>query len=222
MRFDPTRDPELARIFKDFHDEVDRLESSVLSAKQKDLVKASAILAAGGRSAWLDYLQATSLKPVEVREVIYQATAYLGAGRTADFLQDFNSYLGGRGTALPLPDQGTTSKEDHLEKGAQAQIDLFGEGMRGFYEKGAVNYLLAENCFGDYYTRKQLDYQERELVTFILLTSLGCVEPQAESHAKANLANGNGKDVLMAALLQALPYVGYPRTLNGIAIVNRI
>ena len=33
---------------------------------------------------------------------------------------------------------------------------------------------------------------------------------------------GNGKDTLLAVVTQLLPYIGYPRTLNGIACLNQV
>ena len=37
-------------------------------------------------------------------------------------------------------------------------MDIFGEGMKDAWKKGHINRWLAANCFGDYYTRKGLDY----------------------------------------------------------------
>ena len=74
-----------------------------------------------------------------------------------------------KGIALPLPPQAKTTTENRREYGEQAQIDIFGEHMRGFAESGEadvrhINKWLTENCFGDYYTRGGLDYRQRELI----------------------------------------------------------
>jgi 4-carboxymuconolactone decarboxylase len=81
---------------------------------------------------------------------------------------------------------------------------------------------LSAYCFGDTYTRKGLDLKTRELITFTCLAALGDSAGQLKSHTAGNLAVGNGRDVLLSALNQSLPYIGFPRTLNAIATVNEV
>lgn len=107
----------------------------------------------------------------------------------------------------------------------QAQIDIFGEHMRGFAESGEadvrhINKWLTENCFGDYYTRGGLDYRQRELITFCFLSAQGGCEPQLIAHAKANIRLGNDKAFLIKVISQCLPYLGYPRSLNALTCVE--
>jgi 4-carboxymuconolactone decarboxylase len=163
--------------------------------------------------------------PVEMKEITYQATAYLGIGRTFPFLKANNEILTEAGVSLPLESQGTTTHESRLMDGNQTQIDIFGEGMRGSYEKGPeesvhINKWLADNCFGDYYTRKGLNYNQREMITFCFLSAQGGCEPQLTSHASANMRIGNDKQFLIKVLSQCMPYIGYPRTLNALRCVN--
>src|SRR5699024_5077582 len=54
--------------------------------------------------------------PVEVKEIVYQATAYLGIGRSYPFLNIVNEVLMARGVRLPLPGQSTTTPEDRVQK----------------------------------------------------------------------------------------------------------
>ena len=79
---------------------------------------------------------------------------------------------------------------------------------------------LSANCFGDYITRKGLDLRARELLTFSMLAALGGCEPQLAGHVAANLAIGNDRRVLISTLTHLLPFIGYPRTLNAINVVN--
>ena len=163
--------------------------------------------------------------PVEAKEIVYQAVAYLGIGRVFPFLKAINDVLTERGVSLPLAGQATTTTETRLEGGEQAQIDIFGESMRGFAESGPeesrhINKWLVDNCFGDYYTRGGLDYAQREMVTFCFLAAQGGCEPQLVSHAKANIRIGNDKAFLIKIISQCLPYIGYPRSLNALRCVN--
>lgn len=163
--------------------------------------------------------------PVEAKEIVYQAVAYLGIGRVFPFLHAVNDILTSRGVKLPLEGQATTTIDTRMEAGNQAQVDIFGEGMRGFQNSGPeesrhINRWLADNCFGDYYTRGGLDYKQREMITFCFLAALGGCEPQLTSHAGANLRIGNDNAFLIQVISQCLPYIGYPRSLNALRCVN--
>ncbi|MDE6698566.1 MAG: carboxymuconolactone decarboxylase family protein [Lachnospiraceae bacterium] len=163
--------------------------------------------------------------PVEAKEIVYQATAYLGIGRTLQFLKETNEILESRGVSLPLQGQAQTKIENRREAGTQVQVDIFGEGMKDFWKSGPkesrhINYWLADNCFGDYYTRTGLDYRQREMITFCFLAAQGGCEPQLTSHAGANMKIGNDKEFLIKIISQCLPYIGYPRSLNALKCVN--
>jgi 4-carboxymuconolactone decarboxylase len=123
------------------------------------------------------------LTPVMVKEIVYQSVDYLGIGRTLPFLKVTNEILLERGIKLPLEGQTTTTLENRLEKGAHAQVDIFGDGMKDFWKGGHINRWLAANCFGDYYTRTGLDLAQREMITFCFLVAQDGCEPQLTSHA---------------------------------------
>jgi 4-carboxymuconolactone decarboxylase len=164
--------------------------------------------------------------PVDVKDLTYQAVAYLGIGRVFPFLKAVNEALEARGIKLPLEGQATTTVENRREMGTQAQVDIFGDGMREFWHSGPeesrhINYWLADNCFGDYYTRTGLDYAQREMITFCFLAAQGGCDRQLTSHAAGNMRVGNDKAFLIRVISQCLPYIGYPRSLNALACVNK-
>ena len=163
--------------------------------------------------------------PVEAKETVYQSVAYLGIGRVFPFLKAVNEALEARSVALPLDGQATTTTENRREAGTQAQVDIFGDGMQDFWKSGPeesrhINYWLADNCFGDYYTRTGLNYKQREMITFCFLAAQGGCEPQLISHAAANMKLGNDKQFLIKVVSQCLPFIGYPRSLNALNCVN--
>nr|WP_236699167.1 carboxymuconolactone decarboxylase family protein [Lactobacillus hominis] len=84
-----------------------------------------------------------------------------------------------------------------------------------------MNKWLVDNCFGDYYTRKGLDDRQREMITFCYLAAQGGCEPQLLAHAKANIGLGNDKEFLTNVVLTNVPFIGYPRSLNAISVVNQ-
>lgn len=161
------------------------------------------------------------LSPVEVKEVVYQATAYLGIGRTRPFLAATNRVLQEAGVTLPLENQGTTTPDDRREKGTATQVELFGDRMKDAWKASDIGRFLASNCFGDYYTRGGLDLTDRELITFCYLVAQGGCEPQATSHAMANFARGTDADHLTKVVGQLVPYIGYPRSLNAIGCITK-
>ena len=83
-----------------------------------------------------------------------------------------------------------------------------------------IQRFLSANCFGDNYTRTGLDVAMRELLTFSMLVSLGGCDPQVKGHIGANLHVGNDRKKLIDVLTQLLPFIGYPRTLNGLRAVD--
>lgn len=161
------------------------------------------------------------LSPEAVKEMVYQSVDYLGMGRMWPFLEITNEVMTEKGIRLPLKGQAVTTMEDRLEKGAQAQAEIFGEHMKEAWKAGHINRWLAANCFGDYYTRTGLSLAKREMITFCFLAAQGGCEPQLTSHAKGNMNLGNDKDFLVRVVSQCLPYIGYPRSLNAIACINK-
>ena len=217
-------DPEFMERFAHFaFDEVVNEEGQQLEPATRYLAILSALMGCQGLDAFKSLIPQAleaGLTPVMIKEAVYQAVDYLGMGRVIPFLDGVNQVFKEQGIALPLEGQATTTLEDRLEKGSQAQVDIFGEGMRDFWKGGHINRWLAANCFGDYYTRTGLDLKQREMITFCFLAAQGGCEPQLTSHATANLRIGNDKDFLIQVISQCLPYIGYPRSLNALRCVN--
>lgn len=218
-------DPEFVERVEHFtFDEVVTDPEQQLDEETRWLAILAALIGAQSAEAFRKLLPQAldaGLSPVAVKETVYQAVDYLGLGRMLPFLDITNTVFSARGIALPLEGQATTTMDDRLEKGAQAQAAIFGEQMLEAWKAGTINRWLAANCFGDYYTRGGLDLKARELITFCFLAAQGGCEPQLTSHSQGNMNLGNGKDFLLRVILQILPYIGYPRSLNAITCVNK-
>ena len=151
--------------------------------------------------------------PEQIHESIFQCTPYVGLPKVKAALERV---------------AGTTTDQTRHEAGLAVQRAIFGAENIDKMNASApadqkhINDYLSANCFGDYYTRKVLDVKERELITFTAIVTLGGCEPQAKAHAAANISVGNSRQDLLDALTIALPYIGYPRTLNGLSCVNAI
>lgn len=218
-------DPEFIQCFENFaFNEVVNETGQQLD----DITRYTAILATligcQGTDAYKEILPKAldnRVTPVTVKEIVYQATDYLGYGRMLPFLNITNEILIERGISLPLDNQATTTPDNRLEKGIEAQAEIFGVHMKEAWKAGHINRWLASNCFGDYYTRTGLDFAQREMITFCFLMAQGGCEPQLTAHAKGNMNIGNNKDFLVRVVSQCLPYIGYPRSLNAIACINK-
>ena len=162
-----------------------------------------------------------SLTPVMVKEIVYQAVDYLGMGRVYPFLSAVNEVMTEKDIKLPLEGQATTNMENRRVKGTEIQVEIFGARMKKAWKNGHINRWLAANCFGDYYTRTGLDLKQREMITFCFLAAQGGCEPQLTAHAVGNMNLGNDKEFLVRVVSQCLPYIGYPRSLNAIACINK-
>ena len=226
-----TTDPDFSELFSRFAgDEVIHEPGKTLDERTRYMAVLAAVLGCQGRELFREILPQAldaGVTPVEVKEIVYQATAYLGIGRSYPFLNITNEVLEAHGVNLPLPGQATTTPEDRVQKGEDKQVELFGESYRGAASRGPeesrhINRWLAGNCFGDYYTRKGLDNRQREMITFCFIAAQGGCEPQLAGHTAGNLGVGNDKQFLINVISQCMPYIGYPRTLNALRVINEV
>ena len=163
--------------------------------------------------------------PIELREAIYQCAPIIGFPKVLNALSTINSTFTERGIKLPLEKQETVTEENRLEKGLAIQKPLYGEAMKELLKDvpggmGAdVARFLTEVHFGDFQTRSGLNIQTRELLTFCVLTVIGA-EPQLQSHLQANLKVDNSKETLTAAVIQCMPYIGFPAAIKVLDIIK--
>ena len=168
------------------------------------------------------------VSPVEIREAVYQCAPFLGFPKTLNGVAVINDVFAARSIELPLPAQATVAEDERFERGRAIQHPLYGDAIRGNLDglpedlRGVVPRLLTEFCFGDFYTRSGLDLALRELLVLCVLTALGGAEAQLQSHTAGNLKAGNAVDVQIAAMIHCIPYVGFPRALNAIRIINQV
>ncbi|MEH2376440.1 carboxymuconolactone decarboxylase family protein [Nostoc sp.] len=222
-------DPELIELFDNFaFDEV--LAHSKMDTKTRVMLILASIIGSQALSEFKIMMGAAlnvGVTPVEIKEIVYQAVAYVGMAKAFDFIHATNEVLSSRGIQLPLDGQSTTSLETRYDKGLAVQKAIFGETIDQMYERSPKDQLhiqrfLSANCFGDYYTRNGLDIKIRELATLSILIALGGVESQIKGHIQGNLNVGNDRETLLCLITQLLPWVGYPRTLNALKCLNEV
>jgi 4-carboxymuconolactone decarboxylase len=222
-------DPELIEIFDNFaFDEV--LSHGNLDDRTRLMVILAALIASQSLSEYKVMLRGAlniGVTPVEAKEIVYQAVPYCGMAIVFDFLHATNEILEIRGVKLPLEGQATTSPGTRFEKGLALQKVIFGGMIDTLHrqspeDQAHIHRYLSANCFGDHLTRKGLDLNLRELLTFSMLLSMRGCESQLKGHIRGNVNIGNDRSILLSVLTQLLPYVGYPRTLNAIQCLNEV
>lgn len=221
-------DAELTAVMHNFiYGDVDAVTD--FTAQERELVTLAVLAACGADEEIPVHVEGAlnaGAKPEAVRETLFQTTPYIGFAKAKPALNAMQETFAQRGISLPLADQGTVTAASRLTDGRNKQYDIFGrEGIDAMIantpaDKKFITDFLSANCFGDFYTRKVLDVKQRELITFISIASLGGCDAQVKAHVQANLAVGNSRKQLLDALAVALPYIGYPRTLNALACIN--
>ncbi|MCH6266407.1 MULTISPECIES: carboxymuconolactone decarboxylase family protein [Neobacillus] len=167
------------------------------------------------------------LTPVEIKEAVYQCAPYIGFPKTLNAINEVNEVFRAKNIALPIESQKQVDEENRFDKGLSVQVEIFGEIIAKMREAAPVNQkhmqdYLSAFCFGDFYTRGGLDLKTRELLTLCIVSSLGGAEGQVKSHVLGNKNVGNDKETLITAIIQCLPYMGFPRTLNALACINEM
>ena len=223
-------DPEFHEIFENFaYGEV--FEYSTLSEKESILVTLASLIACQSPKAFKKILLSAldmDITPEEVKELLYQSVPYVGFGRAHNFFGIIIKVFDKKGIEMPLENRSNTNPQNRHIKGREIQDRYFGEDMIQMMNNAApegqkhFNRFLEGFCFGDFYTRDGLDDQQRELITFVFLATLGGCENQLRGHVQGNLSVGNDKEKLVSAITVIMPYIGFPRTLNALAIVNEI
>ena len=224
-----TNDADLESIFNNFvYGEV--YNYGTLEPKLRELVTLVSLTASQGTDMIKPHIETAlniGVSPIEIKEALYQCSPYVGYPRVFAALEKANEVFKEKNISLPIESQSTVTESTRFDKGLETQVSIFGDAILAAHSNAAPNQkhiqnFLSANCFGDFYTRKGLDLKTRELLTFIMIISLGGAEPQAIAHANANIKMGNSKDMMLEAVTQCLPYIGYPRTLNAITIINNI
>ena len=161
--------------------------------------------------------------PEELREVMYLTAPFIGFPKMLNAVTAVNEVFKERGISLPLEKQGTVTEETRHETGKAIQDRLYPggiasvmEGLPGDMGK-YVEQFLTDYFFGEIYSRGALDLQTRALLGYCVLTTLEA-ESQLHSHYHGNINVGNSPETLTAAVIQCLPYIGFPAAIKALRI----
>ena len=165
--------------------------------------------------------------PIELREAIYQLAPFIGFPKTLNAITVMNEVFKERGISLPLKSTETVKEEERYQRGFEIQNPLYADEIEKALEGlpddmgDDVSRFLTEVCFGDFYTREGLDIKTRELLFISALVTTGNTVT-LKSHIKGNLKAGNSKETVAAAIVQCLPYVGFPNTIAALKTLKEV
>ncbi len=101
--------------------------------------------------------------------------------------------------------------------------DKVADNLLRAYEDVAPDFTryLVEFAFGEIYARPG-DLRHRELIAISSLATMGGCDPQLETHVHGAFNAGLTEAEIVEAVMTLIPYIGFPRALNAMAIVKRV
>ncbi|MCB0879874.1 MAG: carboxymuconolactone decarboxylase family protein [Thermoleophilia bacterium] len=136
---------------------------------------------------------------------------------------------GGRDTTLGDDDQ-RPERSDRWHRGWEQLTRLNGttdpKVVRRIEELSPdLARMIVEFGYGEAYADRPmdvLDEQQRQLVTIGALAAMGGCDDQLAVHARVAINAGLAPAQVIEAILHALPYIGFPRTINALEAVRRV
>ena len=111
------------------------------------------------------------------------------------------------------------NRKERTEQKMQQLFHSHAAGDQG--SDGGFMQILQGYIFGDVCYTGSLDNRMRELVTITALTTLSTL-PQLRAHLQAGLNAGCTPVEIREAIYQCAPFIGFPKTLNAIAVMNEV
>ena len=116
---------------------------------------------------------------------------------------------------------------DRYERGEkllrQVDGDKVADNLIAAYEDLAPDFTryLVEFAFGEIYARDG-DLKHRELVAISSLATMGGCDRQLETHVHGAFNVGLSEGQIVEAVMTLIPYIGFPKALNAMAVVKRV
>lgn len=116
---------------------------------------------------------------------------------------------------------------DRYERGEQLLRKVDGQkvadNLIAAYEDLAPDFTcyLIEFAFGEIYAREG-DLRHRELIAIASLATMGGCDAQLETHVHGAFNVGLTESEIVEAVMTLIPYIGFPKALNAMAVVKRV
>lgn len=116
---------------------------------------------------------------------------------------------------------------DRYERGEEllrkVDGDKVADNLIAAYEDLAPDFTryLIEFAFGEIYARDG-DLKHRELIAIASLATMGGCDAQLQTHVHGAFNVGLSEGQIVEAVMTLIPYVGFPKALNAMAVVKRV
>lgn len=132
-------------------------------------------------------------------------------------------------TALVLQGSFAMAKTTQKEVKNMTRTEICNKNMKILFngsmaESGAdveMMQILQKYIFGEVFTVGELDIKTRELITVVSLTTQQTL-PQLKAHINGALNAGNTQLEVREAIYQCAPFIGFPKTLNALGVLNEV
>jgi 4-carboxymuconolactone decarboxylase len=167
------------------------------------------------------------LSPRNVAEVFVQVGLYAGFVTTEASLAVAKEVFSARDLALP-PEPPRTDTDQMLDsKGREVMAQLHGERAQGGYAApgnaitGTLYPMAIRYGYGELWSRPGLDRRQRMLCALAAFTAMG-LDAQLRKFTQSARNVGLSREQVIEAVVQTAPYSGFPRALNGLAILSEV
>ena len=118
---------------------------------------------------------------------------------------------------------------DRFQKGLETMKDyVTADALKQMVESDALadiapdlRKMIVEFAYGDIYSRDGLGKKKRALVVITAVVTQGAA-PQTKTHITRGLHAGLTPKEIVEALLQMVPYIGFPRVQNALTIAQEV
>jgi 4-carboxymuconolactone decarboxylase len=167
------------------------------------------------------------LTPRNILEVFVQVGLYAGFVTTEASAAVAHEVFSARGLEIARDPPRTDSFEELDRKGREVMAKLHGErAQQGYAAPG--NTITGELYpsairygYGELWDRPGLDHRQRMLCAIAGFCAMG-LESQLRKFGKSALNVGLKREEIIEAVIQTGPYGGFPRALNGLAILSEV
>ncbi len=167
------------------------------------------------------------LSPRNILEVFVQVGLYAGFVTTETSAAAAHEVFAARGLSVPAEPARTDSFEELDRLGAEVMAKLHGErANQGYAAPGnAITGELYPSAirygYGELWSRPGLDHRQRMLCAVAAFCAMG-LESQLRKFGRSALNVGLTRQEIVEAVIQTGPYGGFPRALNGLAILSEV
>jgi 4-carboxymuconolactone decarboxylase len=165
------------------------------------------------------------LTPRNIVEVFVQVGLYAGFVTTETSAAVAQEVFSARGLRVPSEPPPTDTDEMLDRKGREVMADLHGERAQEGYAApgnaitGALYPMAIRYGYGELWSRPGLDRRQRMLCALAAFTAMG-LESQLRKFGRSARNVGLTREEVIEAVIQTAPYSGFPRALNGLAILS--